>query len=42
VNPIDYLTDVLDRIEHTADGHFHDLRPHRWKPPAAPGASADF
>jgi transposase len=42
VNPIDYLADVLDRVEHTADGHFAELLPHRWKPPAAPAVSADF
>jgi transposase len=42
VNPVEYLTDVLDRIDKTADSDFADLLPHRWKPPPKPAVAADF
>jgi transposase len=42
VDPVEYPTDVLDRIDKTADGDFADLLPHRWKPPPKPAAAADF
>ncbi|TAL46555.1 MAG: IS66 family transposase [Salinibacterium sp.] len=36
VNPVEYLADVLDRIDKTADDHYVDLLPDRWKPPPTP------
>ena len=44
VNPVDYLADVLNRIDKTADDGMRDLLPDRWKPPAIPAttAAADF
>jgi hypothetical protein len=41
VNPVDYFTDVLNRIDNTPRSKLIDLLPHRWKPlPAA--AAIDF
>jgi transposase len=41
VNPVDYFTDVLNRIDDTPRSKLIDLLPHRWKPlPAA--AAIDF
>jgi transposase len=42
VNPVEYLTDVLDRIDKTADANYADLLPHRWKPPPKPAVAVDF
>jgi transposase len=42
VNPVEYLTDVLARIDKTADGNFADLLPDRWKPPPKPAPAVDF
>ena len=42
VNPVEYLADVLDRIDKTADDHLADLLPDRWKPPPAPADTAIF
>ncbi len=36
VNPVEYLADVLDRIDKTADGGYAELLPDRWKPPPRP------
>lgn len=36
VNPVEYLGDVLARIDLTADDGLADLLPHRWKPPPNP------
>jgi transposase len=33
VNPVEYLADVLDRIDKTADGDYAELLPDRWNPP---------
>jgi transposase len=41
VNPVEYLADVLDRIDKTADDHLRELLPDRWKPPSAPLDPAD-
>lgn len=42
VNPIDYLTDVLNRIDDTTRSKLVDLLPHRWKPPLDPARTTDF
>ena len=42
VNPVEYLGDVLARIDKTADEDFADLLPDRWKPPPKPSAPVDF
>ena len=42
VNPVEYIADVLDRIDKTADDHLDDLLPDRWKPPLASDASTLF
>jgi transposase len=42
VNPIAYLTDVLDRIDGLEDGDLRELLPDRWKPPLKPALPADF
>jgi len=42
VNPVDYLADVLDRIDKTADDGMRELLPDRWKPPAKPATATDF
>ena len=42
VNPVDYLADVLDRIDKTADDGMRDLLPDRWKPPTKPAVATDF
>jgi transposase len=34
INPVEYLADVLDRVDKTADDHYADLLPDRWKPPS--------
>lgn len=36
VNAIDYLTDVLVRVQHHPASRVDELLPHRWKPPDAP------
>lgn len=36
VNPVEYLTGVLDRIDLTNDDSLRDLLPDRWRPPSAP------
>jgi len=33
INAIDYLTDVLMRVQTHAASRIHELLPHRWKPP---------
>lgn len=38
VNPVEYLADVLARIDLTSDADLPDLLPHRWKPPPKPVA----
>ena len=40
-NPIDYLTDVLERIDRTPIAQLAELLPDRWEPPAQPTLSAD-
>lgn len=42
VNPVEYIADVLDRIDKTADDHYVDLLPHRWKPSPPPEAPIVF
>lgn len=42
VNPIEYLTDVLDRIDDVATNDLRELLPDRWKPPGRPRAPVDF
>lgn len=42
VNPVEYLADVLDRIDKIADDHYVDLLPDRWKPPPKPGPATIF
>ena len=32
VNPVEYLADILDRVDKTADDNYVDLLPDRWKP----------
>ena len=42
MNPVEYIADVLDRIDKTADDGVRDLLPDRWKPPPKPGPVTDF
>jgi len=42
VNPVEYLADVLARIDKTADDGFAELLPDRWKPPPKPPSPVDF
>ena len=42
VNSVDYLEDVLDRIDKTSADGMRDLLPDRWKRPAKPIAATDF
>ncbi len=42
VNPVEYLADVLDRIDKTADDSVADLLPDRWKPPSRPADAVVF
>jgi len=42
VNPVEYIADVLDRIDKTADDHYVDLLPDRWKPPPKPAVATIF
>ena len=42
VNPVEYLADVLDRIDKTNDNELPDLLPNRWKPPPKPATATDF
>ncbi|MBX3209769.1 MAG: IS66 family transposase [Labilithrix sp.] len=42
VNPVEYLADILDRIDKTADDHLRELLPDRWTPPRGPPAPADI
>jgi transposase len=42
INPVEYLADVLDRVDKTADGHFAELLPDRWKPPSQRGSGRIF
>jgi transposase len=34
VNPVEYIADVLDRVDKTADDNLADLLPDRWRPPS--------
>ena len=36
VNPVEYLGDVLARIDDTPVADLKELLPHRWKPPSKP------
>lgn len=42
VNPVEYLADVLDRIDKTAEGDYAELLPDRWKPGATATVTALF
>lgn len=42
VNPVEYLADILDRIDKTADQDLAELLPDRWKPPSTPAATTIF
>ena len=33
VNPVDYLADVLMRMQTHPDSRIDELLPHKWKPP---------
>lgn len=38
-NPVDYLADVLDRIDDYPARAIADLLPHRWRPPDPPAGA---
>ena len=43
VNPVEYIADVLDRIDKTIDpDEIAAMLPHRWKPPPKPAVVVDF
>jgi transposase len=42
VNPVEYLADVLDRIDQTPKNSLRDLLPDRWKPPRHPPPVTEF
>lgn len=43
VNPVEYIADVLDRIDKATDADaIAALLPHRWKPPPKPADVVDF
>ena len=42
VNPVEYIADVLDRIDKIADDNRADLLPDRWKPPSAATVTTIF
>ncbi len=42
INPVEYLTDALHRVDRVAQGDLADLLPHRWKPPPNLGDLVDF
>jgi hypothetical protein len=43
VNPVEYLADVLARIDKVIDvDEIAALLPHRWRPPPKPGDAIDF
>jgi transposase len=42
VNPVEYIADVLDRVDKTADDQLAELLPDRWKPPSATDGSTLF
>lgn len=42
VNPVEYIADVLDRIDKTGDDGLRELLPDRWKPPPKRAAVTDF
>jgi hypothetical protein len=42
VNPVEYLADILDRIDKTAEGDSTELLPDRWKPEAASAVTPLF
>ncbi len=42
VNPVEYLADVLARIDKTAGDGFADLLPDRWKPPPKRATPVNF
>jgi transposase len=42
VNPVDYLADVLNRIDDTRRANVSELLPHRWKPPPRATPTLDF
>ena len=42
LNPVEYLADVLDRIDKTADDHLRDLLPDRWTPRKPAPLEADL
>lgn len=42
VNPIEYLTDVLDRIDKVEPQELRELLPDRWKPPPRRAPPVDF
>jgi transposase len=42
VNPVEYIADVLDRIDKTADQGLRELLPDRWKPPPKPATQTIF
>ena len=43
VNPVEYIADVLDRIDKASDADaIAALLPHRWKPPPKPADVVDF
>jgi transposase len=42
VNPVEYLIDVLNRIDATADADLAELLPDRWEPPPKPAEPTIF
>lgn len=40
VNPVDYLADVLIRVQTHPDSRINELLPHNWSPPPRPEPSA--
>lgn len=42
VNPVEYLTDVLDRIDRSTARDLRDLLPDRWRPPSKPATTTDL
>lgn len=42
VNPVEYIADVLDRIDASTDAGLRDLLPDRWKPPPKPATATLF
>ncbi len=42
INPVEYLTDVLHRVDRVTDAKLAELLPHRWEPPTKRSDPVDF